>query len=70
MITKIIHCPYCQMSLHRRSNQEDLSKIFLVCPNCGHVWSVPLSLKPGDDIKQFEVTHEQTVQRALDGVRL
>lgn len=70
MITKIILCPYCQMSLHRRSNQADMSNFFLVCPNCGHVWNVPVTLKPDDDLKQFEITHEETVQRALDGLRL
>lgn len=68
----MILCPKCRMSLHRRSNQSDLDSLFLVCPNCGGVWHVPITLLESGqgDLKDFAVTDEKTIRRALDGMRV
>lgn len=66
----VILCPKCRMTLHKRSFMESLDKIVLCCPECGKVWVVPWPLGALEPLHKFEVKDRQTIDRALDGMRI
>lgn len=66
----MILCPSCRMTLHKRSFMSDFNRLALVCPECGKLWVVPWPFDPALSLKPFAVTDQETINRALDGMRV